>query len=198
MDIQIVSSDATSYSPILKLVLAQFQTIQPKMYKHYKENQNAVHESDPTLRRVFDNSVFSGFSINWGPANTNDHTDNGNFAGNCIVSVVGDFDDRRGGHMTLWDLGIFIRFPSGCSMMLPSALLRHSTVPVQAGETRYSLVQYTSSGLFRWMENGRKSDAELLPSLSNREKAEWQKRRENRWREHLKLFSLWEDFVSKS
>ncbi|KAJ7583710.1 hypothetical protein C8J56DRAFT_893383 [Mycena floridula] len=65
-------------------------------------------------------------------------------------------------HFVLWDLGLVIEFPPGSSILLMSATLEHSNTLIQPGETRCSLVQYSATGLFRWVENGGASDAEIL------------------------------------
>ncbi|KAJ3886728.1 hypothetical protein GG344DRAFT_69418 [Lentinula edodes] len=41
-----------------------------------------------------------------------------------------------GGHLVLWDLGLVIRFPPGSTILFPSSLITHSTIPIQEGETR--------------------------------------------------------------
>lgn len=99
--------------------------------------------------------------------------------------------------MVLWDLGLVIRFPSATSIMLPSALLRHSNVPIASGEKRMSLVQYTSGGLFRWVENGMKSDAEIVPLMTAKERKDWEDKRRQRWAKHLDLFSLLSELVQE-
>ena len=113
-------------------------------------------QQDDTLRRVFDNCIYAAATFNIGPkVSTYVHTDHLNFAaGWCAVFALGDFDPAKGGHLVIWDLGLVIEFPSGSLIFLPSAILRHSNIPVQENESRHSFTQYTAGGLFRWAECG--------------------------------------------
>ncbi|KAF7342991.1 hypothetical protein MVEN_01729200 [Mycena venus] len=75
----------------------------------------------------------------------------------------------RGGHLILWDLKLIIRFPLGSTVLTPSTLICHSNVPIAVDKFRVSFTQYTASGLFRWIQNGFKTDEqfELTTSLVN-------------------------------
>jgi hypothetical protein len=105
------------------------------------------------LRRNFPGSIFAACNFNFGPrAVCASHIDFANLAwGWCTIMALGDFDPDRGGHLILWDLRLVIRFPPGSTILIPSALIRHSNVPIQDHEYRASFVQYTASGLFRWV-----------------------------------------------
>ncbi|KAF7288122.1 hypothetical protein HMN09_01426300 [Mycena chlorophos] len=110
---------------------------------------------DPRLRRIF-KSVFPSCTFNFGPQTvTISHLDLLNLAwGWCFITALGNFDPSRGGHLILWDLKRFIRFPPGASIAIPSALLRHSNISIQQDETRYLVMQFAAGGLFRFVENG--------------------------------------------
>ncbi|KAJ7791104.1 hypothetical protein B0H13DRAFT_2394385 [Mycena leptocephala] len=41
-------------------------------------------------------------------------------------------------------------FPPGSTLLIPSALVQHSNVPIRAHEQRSSITQYTAGSLFRW------------------------------------------------
>ncbi|KAJ7791295.1 hypothetical protein B0H14DRAFT_3094503 [Mycena olivaceomarginata] len=56
---------------------------------------------------------------------------------------------------------LVIRFPPGATILIPSAIIRHSNVPVASHERRYSFTQYTAGGLFRWIGNGRRAQKKL-------------------------------------
>ncbi|KAJ7940116.1 hypothetical protein B0H13DRAFT_2300190 [Mycena leptocephala] len=58
----------------------------------------------------------------------------------------------------LWDLKLIIRFPPGSTILIPSAIIRHSNMPVDAHELRFSFTQYTAGSLFRWIRNSFKTD----------------------------------------
>ncbi|KAJ7029037.1 hypothetical protein C8F04DRAFT_923080, partial [Mycena alexandri] len=78
-----------------------------------------------------------------------------------VLMALGKFNSRRGGHVILWELGFVVRFPAGSSILLPTGLIHYSFVRVRAGETRYSVLQYTGSGIPRWFRNGQNTDVEF-------------------------------------
>ncbi|KAJ7236141.1 hypothetical protein C8J57DRAFT_972166, partial [Mycena rebaudengoi] len=67
---------------------------------------------------------------------------------------LGNFDPDHGGHLILWDLKLIISFPPSSTILIPSAILQHSSVGVQPHERRYSFTQYSAGGLFGWIRNG--------------------------------------------
>ncbi|KAJ7814402.1 hypothetical protein B0H14DRAFT_3477071 [Mycena olivaceomarginata] len=97
------------------------------------------------------------------------------------------------GHLILWDLQMVIRFPPSSTILIPSALIRHSNVPIQAHEYRGSFVQYTAGGLFRWVCNGFRIDENWGKSASAEEKAARQAEDGWRWEEGLKMYSCIDD-----
>ncbi|KAF8877012.1 hypothetical protein CPB85DRAFT_1184797, partial [Mucidula mucida] len=133
-----------------------FRTYNKPMYDVYEEHQRRLHASNPRLRKNFVNSVFSCLTVNSGPRTVTDpHADSANRPdGWCGITCCGPFDYKRGGQLVLWDLKLVIDFPPGCTIFIPSALLVHSNCPIQPGERRYSMTQYTAGGLFRWAANG--------------------------------------------
>ncbi|KAF8198665.1 hypothetical protein K438DRAFT_1905975 [Mycena galopus ATCC 62051] len=68
-------------------------------------------------------------------------------------SALGNFDPTTGGHLVLWDLKLVVEFPAGALILLPSATIAHSNVPVQAGEERASFTQFSAGGIFRYIDN---------------------------------------------
>jgi hypothetical protein len=86
-----------------------------------------------------------------------------------------------------------IRFPPGSTLLIPSALVRHSNVPIRAHETRSSITQYTAGGLFRWVRNGCKTDEAFQCSASKEEKAARAAEDAQRWEEGVKMFSVVDD-----
>ncbi|KAJ7738681.1 hypothetical protein DFH07DRAFT_966016 [Mycena maculata] len=78
-----------------------------------------------------------------------------------FASALGDFDPTTGGHFVLGDLKLVIEFPPGTLILIPSATLSHSNIPVRPGETRVSFTQFTSGGLFRYIDNGFRTEHEL-------------------------------------
>ncbi|KAJ7800267.1 hypothetical protein B0H14DRAFT_3092679 [Mycena olivaceomarginata] len=126
----------------------------------------------PTPRRLCQ-SVFAACTFNFGPrAICAPHLDFANLSwGWCAITALGDFDPDLGGHLILWDLRLVIRFPPGSTILLPSAIIRHSN--------------YTAAGLFRWVRNGFKTDEDFELSASKEEQArrdaEHGRRVYNRW-----------------
>ncbi|KAJ7038454.1 hypothetical protein C8F04DRAFT_951078, partial [Mycena alexandri] len=94
--------------------------------------------------------VFTTATYNFGPVTiTLPHIDFGNLAwGWCAVTALGNFNPSRGGHLVLWDLKLIIRFPPGSTILLPSAILRHSNLNIGPNETRFSFAQFTPAGIF--------------------------------------------------
>lgn len=104
---------------------------------------------------------------------------------------MGFFDFTRGGHFVLWDLGLVIEFPPGATILIPSALLRHSNVPIANHERRYSITQYTAGAVFRYIYNGFKSDRSWLPTATAAEREQVANDAAKRWEEGLGMFSTW-------
>lgn len=91
----------------------------------------------------------------------------------------------------MWDLGLVIEFPPGATILIPSALLRHSNVPISDNERRYSLTQYTAGAIFRYVYNGFKSDKSWLNTATEADKAEVAMDATQRWGDGLAKFSTW-------
>jgi len=118
------------------------------------------------------------------------HTDQGNLAqGWCSITPLGEFNHTLGGHLVLWDLGLIVQFPPGCTVLIPSSIVCHSNTSLQPGEVRHVIVQYASGRLFRWVYNGLMTDKEWLeqarPEDRDQRKRVEQKRR---WHEAVESF----------
>jgi hypothetical protein len=89
-----------------------------------------IHDWNPNLTRNFSAtvSVFATATFNFGPQTvTFPHLDFVNLPwGWCTITALGDFDPNKGGHLILWDLKLIICFPPGSTILIPSALIRHS------------------------------------------------------------------------
>ncbi|PBK60382.1 hypothetical protein ARMSODRAFT_990951 [Armillaria solidipes] len=83
----------------------------------------------------------------------------------CAITTLGRFDPRFGGHLVLWDLKLVLDFPPGSTILIPSAILRHSNTTIGRSERRYSFMQYTMGGLFRWVDCGFQTSEEYWASL---------------------------------
>ncbi|KAF8137920.1 hypothetical protein K438DRAFT_1786205 [Mycena galopus ATCC 62051] len=127
------------------------------------------------------------------------HLDGANKAdGMCLIGALGNFDPDLGGHIVLWDLDLAIRFPPGCSSLIPSAVVTHSNTPIQPHEERFSLLQYSAGSLFRWVANGFKSDVNWFASATAEDVAQREKDCKGHWAGALKKFTLWKDAKVKN
>ncbi|KAF7328643.1 hypothetical protein MSAN_02472900 [Mycena sanguinolenta] len=79
----------------------------------------------------------------------------------CAIQPLGNFDAQKRGHLVLWDVKLVVEFPAGALILLPSATIAHSNVPVQDGEERISFTQFTAGGLFRYVDNGFRTQEQL-------------------------------------
>ena len=131
----------------------------PRLYNEYSDTLDALVNHDHQLQRNIPNNIFAAMTLNAGPRTvTLRHTDHLNLAwGWCAITALGHYNPRTSGHLILWDLKMAIEFPPGSTILIPSAVLRHSNVALAAGERRYSLTQYTAGGLMRWKTCGFRS-----------------------------------------
>jgi len=127
-----------------------------KLHTFCKRTLDLIEEHDPRLQRPFKDSPFGSMTFNFGPrACTSPHKDFKNLSwGWCSVTSLGTYDHRKGGHLVLWDLGIAVEFPPHSTIFIPSAIIEHSNTAVRPTESRMSITQYNSAGLFRWIAYG--------------------------------------------
>lgn len=121
-----------------------------------KRTLDLIEEDSPWLRRPFKDGPFGSMTFNFGPqACTTPHRDYNNLSwGWCSVTSLGSYDPKKGGHLVLWDLGIAVEFPPHSTIFIPSAIIEHSNTTIQPAESRMSITQYNSAGLFRWIAYG--------------------------------------------
>ncbi len=176
---------------------ALFNTFGHKTFVEYKETLQGHLDRDSRLRPTSPQTAFAATTVNMGPHTTTPpHTDPANLAhGWCTDTALGDYDPDKGGHLVLWNLGLVIRVPPGSSILFPSAIVTHSNIPIQAHETRYSLIQYSASALFRWRYNGWCSDKAFVANATPDELQAREDDRARRWRLNLNKFTLWSDLV---
>ncbi|TFK60791.1 hypothetical protein BDN72DRAFT_778955, partial [Pluteus cervinus] len=164
----------------------------PKLYANLCRHMAALHRTKKALRKNFHNSVFSGATFNLGPKTESfEHTDWNNVAyGLCALTALGDFDSEKGGHLILYDLNLFVRFPRGAVILLLSSVLRHGNTPIGPDETRMSLSQYCAGGIFQWLRYGCKTATHLMGNASGRNlKKSVDRTHDERVAESLSLFS---------
>ncbi|KAL1658891.1 hypothetical protein GGF50DRAFT_92317 [Schizophyllum commune] len=169
----------------------------PEIHEYYANTLTALLESDPTLARNFARSVWACITLNFGPQTVCfPHRDYGNLAfGWCAITALGNFDPDKGGELVLWDCKMVIRFPPGSTILIPSAILRHSNTRIRKGERRYSVTQYTAGSIFRWVEHGFQLDEKYYASLSREEAAQDARTAAGRWRRGRAMFARYSDLV---
>ncbi|KAG6905458.1 hypothetical protein DXG01_002553, partial [Tephrocybe rancida] len=113
--------------------------------------------------------------------------------GLCAVTALGNFDATKGGHLVLWDLGLVIEFPPSSTILIPSAVIEHSNIPIQEHETRYSFTQYSSGGLFQWAEYGMQNNKDFFKGMLNEELQKVKSDDAQRWKFGLSLFSTYKE-----
>lgn len=96
----------------------------------------------------------------------------------------------------MWDLKLVIEFPPGSTILIPSATIRHSNVAIQKGETRYSFTQYTSGGLFRWVEQGFQPENLHMEGWTREQNEQERVEGARRWEEGIELFSMLDELCS--
>ncbi|KAF8128328.1 hypothetical protein K438DRAFT_2140509, partial [Mycena galopus ATCC 62051] len=167
----------------------------PLLFAFYTAQMALLRSWKPSLRPNFVGSVFAACTFNFGPrAICAPHLDFANLAwGWCAITALGNFNPDFGGHLILWDLGLVIRFPPGSTILIPSALIRHSNIPIRAHEQRSSFVQYTTGGLFRWVRNGFQTSAAWSSSASCTDRAERETEDKMRWEQGLGMLSVIDD-----
>lgn len=146
----------------------------PLIAQRYEAAYDALLEANTTLPRTFPNCVFPAATVNIGPRTvTSPHRDTQNYAGGwCAITALGDFDYVKGGHLILWSLGIALEFPAGSTVMIPSALIMHSNVPIAVQETRYSFTNYFAGQLLHWVDNGHASAKSVAQGQTSVQKAD--------------------------
>jgi hypothetical protein len=151
---------------------------------------------NPDLRRPFSHSVFFCANFNFGRnVWTFKHRDVLNLAfGWCAIQALGEFDATKGGHLVLWDLGLVVEFPAGALILLPSATVSHSNIPVQQGEARASFSQFSPGGIFRYVNAGFRTEKEL-EEQSPEEYDRFVELKGQRLEEGLALFSTMDELL---
>lgn len=94
--------------------------------------------------------------------------------------------------MVLWDFGIILEFPPGTTVLLSSAFLRHSNIPVSKEESRVSVTQYSAGSIRRWLEYGGRTE-EALKAQDPEAYAREVEKRSSKWKEALDMYSTIEE-----
>jgi hypothetical protein len=166
-------------------------------YEYMRVTIDALKAKNPSLQRPYNDKVgaYPCRSFNLGRQTASyPHLDLANLPQSwCSVTPVGSFDAKWGGHLVIKDLRLVVDFPSGSTILLPSALFMHSNTPVFGkDEVQYSIVQYAAGGLFRWVDNGHKTDA----AVSKENPDQCKRNKEQRRQEALGSFTKLSELLS--
>lgn len=191
------------HAPYQLLVAAAYATYGERNYSFMKETVQKVKEwsakASTSLGRGYDKGIgdFPCRTFNLSPQSVSTpHTDQNNLAqGWCSITPLGTFDPAQGGHLVLWDFGLVIQFPPGSTALIPSALICHSNSTVQPGETRYSIVQYASGRIFRWVNNGNATDAEWFAKATPQAIEERKREQAQRWKNAAASYFTLDEFL---
>ncbi|KAJ7733360.1 hypothetical protein B0H16DRAFT_1768693 [Mycena metata] len=175
---------------------AAFAIWAPRLHAYYKQCDAKLRTRLPDLRRPFVGSVYFCAAFNFGRnVWTFKHRDILNLAfGWCAIQALGRYDATLGGHLVLWDLKLVVEFPHGALILLPSATVAHSNVPVREGEERVLFTQFSAGGIFRYVDNGFQTVAELERN-DPEEYARLSARMASRWEEGLGLLSTLDELI---
>ncbi|KAJ3777271.1 hypothetical protein FB446DRAFT_634381 [Lentinula raphanica] len=142
---------------------AAFSLWAPRLYAEYQHTDKIMRDKLPHLPRNFPSTVFAAAAFNLGgKVWTFKHRDFLNWPfGWCAITALGRFDPARTGQIILWELKLVVDFPPAATILIPSAVITHSNTPVADGDARMSFTQYTAGPIFRWVENGCRTEKEL-------------------------------------
>jgi hypothetical protein len=175
-----------------------FNIFAPRLYLYYVVELDKLYASNPNLKRNFCNNPWPAATFNFSPWTiTSPHTDPGNLAFRwCSITALGKFNFLQGGQIVLWELGLVIDFPPGSTILIPSAVVRHSNTTIQASETRYLFTQYAAGGLFHWVRNGYCSDKTFLVKATKEQMGKREEDHQSCWKDGVGMFSKLSDLAA--
>lgn len=147
--------------------LDSFQMWAPDIYQKYDNCHKYIILQLPALDCIDPSSPlsvpFAALTPNLGPQTVcwphQDKKDLSN--GVCVVLILGSFNHQFGDHIVLHEARLILEMKPGDALFLPSAVSTHETIPIQAGETRYSLVFYSAGCLFSWRDCASRTNKEF-------------------------------------
>lgn len=159
----------------------------------YEEAMTRLELDDDLHRDIFPDSLFCGTTLNLGPNGiTIRHRDSRNLVGGlCMIGALGHFNHETSGHFIMEEAKVIVELRHGDIVFMPSAGITHKNSRLRDGESRASIVQYTSGCLFRWLWQGRK----MLPVSERILKSKFRAAEGvGRWRELYDLFPTVEEW----
>ncbi|KAJ3567922.1 hypothetical protein NP233_g6055 [Leucocoprinus birnbaumii] len=149
-----------------------------KLFLYYKEYIDKL-KAHPVYQKLFTRAAPGdppdplgpyGFIPNqtrsWpGEVATDPHRDVMNLAfGWCGIVPIGPFLPSRSGLFVIHNLCLVIEFPPGSCILIPSAYLWHSNIPIHPDDQRASITFYAPSGLYRFIDNDFQLEEDLKTS----------------------------------
>ncbi|KAJ3570686.1 hypothetical protein NP233_g4244 [Leucocoprinus birnbaumii] len=135
------------------------------VFNYYKDHMDRLRQNPKYHRLIHNNAhgVYPGKSRNWPPGVfTWPHCDVMNLAfGWCAIVALGRFQPHRSGHLVIHNLRLVVQFPPGACILIPSAFLWHSNIPIHRDDERASLTFYAPNGLFRFIDNDFMTEKQL-------------------------------------
>lgn len=161
------------------------------MYQLYETTLSSLLEHHPDLVVNFKQSVFGAIGFNVGPRTvTFPHSDHLNLAGGwCVITPLGNFNSKTGGHIILRQLGIAVELPPGSSIAITSAIVEHFNTDIGIDETRMSITQFTPAGLFRWVDNDFRTNKDIAELSTLTDTRDRETKDKTRYQDSLHRFS---------
>ncbi|KAJ7051193.1 hypothetical protein C8F01DRAFT_1091765 [Mycena amicta] len=126
------------------------------------------------------------------------------FCDMMVVTVVGEWDWEREGHLMLHAEGRMVRIKCGDTFVFPAGVQSYSFVPIASkNATQFLVCQFFHSSVARWLEKGGKADHELdLEARDRRNKSsverlhQWARARKARGVQSRKFFQKLSEVAS--
>ncbi|KAJ2935881.1 hypothetical protein H1R20_g1211, partial [Candolleomyces eurysporus] len=156
---------------------ASFKTWSPKVYEEIENKLEQLYDHSPSLSLPFECCVLPCAAFNFGPQ--------------------GPLTQSKGGHLVIEELKLFIQFPPGANILIPSALVKHGNTPVGQGEVRLSFTVFCPGRLVRWVNNDFQTQEDLRKRVGKKKFEERMKLKETRWKEGLEKICTVQELVDR-
>ncbi|KAG6827623.1 hypothetical protein H0H92_011052 [Tricholoma furcatifolium] len=156
------------FEPIASFQSSTFAHWAPRLHKHYEQLVCQLCGEGSQLKRNWAKSIFASAVFNLGPK--------------TVCFKHRDFVNLPYGWCAV--------FPPGSIILIPSAIIAHSNIAIQEGETHYSFTQYSAGALFCWVAHNMKSNSDFLKTATDEELADARRQDAQRWHFGLGLFSM--------